>query len=353
METPRGFAAILVVVVIAALALIFGIGTLTASHLWDTVPSKTPVPANPLVSPARLSATSTSFESATYGNFVFQYPRGWVAMEVTSGKGSQFQIYPEDAGVPRINIETLDPVRYDGGPQEVFLGRTDIKEGGNVSFPGLFETGIRYVPTDSNYPERREYAVFTPYGGLWIETDYDASSTRVTLADGTAVATPDLFAAMLDGIATSSTAVVRQVAAHRDYMGFGFSRDASDIYYFGDPIGADPKTTRIISTTTARVAIADKDAVYAFDNYGHSSAVTKLEGADPATFREIGTGDYALDKNHVYYWGLNGQDYGPYYYEVIPGADPVTFALVQGESGIDAKDSSRSYLHGTAGAGAP
>ncbi len=103
----------------------------------------------------------------------------------------------------------------------------------------------------------------------------------------------------------------------------GIVRDKNHVWY-GDRIlaGIDPTTAEMVRQDFT--VIKDKDSVH----YQY----TQIPGADPASFKHIGSGYYA-DSKRVY-WGATP----------IPDADPANFQ-VMGDSFI-AKDSSRIYRSG-------
>jgi hypothetical protein len=103
----------------------------------------------------------------------------------------------------------------------------------------------------------------------------------------------------------------------------GLVRDKNHVWY-GDRLlsGVDPATVEMINPDFT--VIKDKDSVhYRYD---------PIPGADPASFKHIGSGYYA-DRKRVY-WGPNP----------VSGADPANFQ-VMGDSFI-AKDSSKIYRSG-------
>ena len=103
----------------------------------------------------------------------------------------------------------------------------------------------------------------------------------------------------------------------------GLVRDKNHVWS-GDTIlsGVDPATVEIINP--AFTVIKDKDSVhYKYD---------QIRGADPASFKHIGSGYYADNKR--IYWCL----------DPVPDADPATFEVV-GDSFI-AKDRNRIYRSG-------
>lgn len=152
-----------------------------------------------------------NFDTYTYGNFTFLYPKGWVAMIVSSDKGEQFQIYWKDLDNSQsespIRINVNQEVTSDGlrGVTEALVASGQVQKIGNFQFKGLNQNGVLYHSQNPNYPTDDYYAVSMSFGGLLINTSYTDKNVQIVLNDGSSIRVVDLLNILLGSITISNT----------------------------------------------------------------------------------------------------------------------------------------------------
>lgn len=107
--------------------------------------------------------------------------------------------------------------------------------------------------------------------------------------------------------------------------------------------GADPSSfTTLINERSGGGYTKDKNSVYKWG--------IPVTGIDPATFTLIDRGVYNKDKNGVYF-DVDSKDEKDgktiqYIARKVPGADPATFIMIEGDKDNYAKDKTRFYWRG-------
>lgn len=208
-------------------------------------------------------------------------------------------------------------------PTDVILGHGYVKRNGAIHFIGGGVTGVGANATRIDMPSPAllkkvvdsKFGPFTTAEGLDVASfealseEYTRDKNRVYFK----VISPGEFIVIV--LKDADPATFEVLATH-------VVRDKNHVWYY-DRIqtGADPASTVLVDG--GRV-FKDKDSVH----YGYD----KIAGADPVSFRHLGSAYYA-DKNRVY-WGP----------DPVPDADPATFGVL-GDSFIG-KDSAGAYRSG-------
>ena len=82
----------------------------------------------------------------------------------------------------------------------------------------------------------------------------------------------------------------------------------------------------LLSGCAAHYESKQGEVAFVHWNEGVGRDVQNVKGADTASFQQLKKGDYAKDKNRVYWWG-----------SIITNADPATFELMAGRYAKDGK----------------
>jgi hypothetical protein len=295
-----------------------------------------------------------NFSFFPYGNFLIPYPNGWEVFVSASHKGSYLDISPKNpSSVFRIQIHLVNQSSFVGGQEEVY--EDSLEDGSVRKVRDLYLAGLKRNISEfskKNDTSSIMYIVFTDYGGLDVNM-YSSNGTNILLADNSEITPKDLTNLLLNNITITATATSSfETNSHKKYLGSHLSSDTKNIYYYNNIIiGADPETFKFVNATASDVAKKfgfDKNFVYGpYSNYNYL-LFKKIEGADPLTFRVLGQ-EYAVDKNHVFYYALSTEaqtEDGPYLYQIIPEADPLSFKIVFGSSSLDAYDNGHVYRRG-------
>lgn len=215
----------------------------------------------------------------------------------------------------------------DGGaiaPAVVELGHGYVRKDGAIHFVGggTTGTGANATRIDMPSPDILRKLVRSQYGPFKTAEGLDAASFEAL----SEVYTRDknrVYYKIDDNERFIVIQLPQADPATFNLSADGLVRDKNHVWS-GDRIlsGVDPATVEVINPNFA--VIKDKDSVH----YGYD----QIPGADPASFRHIGSGYYA-DRNRAY-WCLTP----------IPDADPATFKVL-GDSFV-AKDKNRAYRSG-------
>ena len=209
-------------------------------------------------------------------------------------------------------------------PADVELGHGYVRKDGAIHFIGGGTTGTGADATRIDTPSRGIFwkLVSSQYGPFQTAEGLDAASFEAL----SEVYTRDknrVYYKIDDNEKFIVIQLPQADPASFSLSADGLVRDKSHVW-FGDRIlsGVDPGTVEVINPNFT--VIKDKDSVhYRYD---------QILGADPATFRHIGSGYYA-DSNKVY-WCLTP----------IPDADPASFKVL-GDSFV-AKDKNHAFRSG-------
>lgn len=185
--------------------------------------------------------------------------------------------------------------------RQVYLGRSVIR--------GADPATYRLLGADSLIGrDRRTY-----YFGVEPVTVRDPDSFEVLTANP---APGEVWArdsqAFYVGPKTTSTTG----SAKLEILGNGYAKDATRVYYKGEPVaGADPETFSV--RVYKNDVVKGETLVVARDRRNfYTSDIATGEIADGASFEELGRG-YARDSKQVYYLS-----------SVVEGADPGSFSVV-------------------------
>lgn len=212
---------------------------------------------------------------------------------------------------------------------DVDLGHGYVRKDGAIHFTGggTTGTGANATRIDMPSPQLLRKAVASRFGPFKTAEGLDAASFEALSEEYGRdkdrvyhkIVSPGEFLVVLLPDADPKTFEVlsRNVARDKNHVW---------LYERIQP-GIDPSTVEIVNRDFS--VLKDKDSVH----YQHD----QIAGADPASFRHLGSGYYA-DRNRAYWSG-----------EPIPDADPATFEVL-GDSFI-AKDKSRAYRSGVPLAG--
>lgn len=212
----------------------------------------------------------------------------------------------------------------DGAPAVVELGHGYVRKDGAIHFTGggTTGTGANATRIDMPSPQLLKKAVDSQFGPFKTAEGLDAASFEALSEEYSRdknrvyhkVISPGEFLVILlpDADPKSFEVLARNVARDKNHVW---------LYERIQP-GVDPATVEIVNRDFS--VLKDRDSVH------YQSE--EIAGADPASFRHIGSAYYA-DSKRVYWGG-----------EPIPDADPATFKVL-GESFI-AKDKATVYRSG-------
>ena len=203
------------------------------------------------------------------------------------------------------------------------LGHGYVRRDGAIHFigGGITGTGANATRIDMPSPRLLRKLVYSKFGPFTTAEGLDAAS----------------FEALTDVYARDKNRVYYKVVSFDEFivivlpeadpatfelLGGGLARDHKRVWYgYGIQRGVDRSTVEPIK---GGPVYRDRNSVF----YEHEA----IAGADPASFKHIGSGYYA-DRKQVY-WCMNP----------IPDADPATFKVL-GDSFV-AKDKRRAYRSG-------
>jgi hypothetical protein len=221
-------------------------------------------------------------------------------------------------GGPAANQEAAKPL-----PTDVVLGHGYVKRNGAIHFigGGVTGTGANATRIDMPSPALLKKVVDSQFGPFKTAEGLDAASFEALSEEYTRdkdrvyfkVISPGEFIVMV--LPDADPATFKVLATH-------VAKDRNHVWYH-DRIqpGVDPASVVLVE---GGQVFKDKDSVH----YGYD----EIAGADPASFRHLGSGYYA-DKTRVYWC-----------HRPIPDADPATFEVL--DDSFVAKDKAAVYRSG-------
>jgi hypothetical protein len=215
------------------------------------------------------------------------------------------------------------------GPSPILASDTDLGHGyvrrdGTIHFIGGGITGTGANATRIDTPSRGlvKKVQLSEFGSFKTAEGLDAASFEALSEEYTRDKSRVYFKVISQG-EFIVILLPEADAASFEVLSENLARDKSRVWYRNYiQSGADPATLEVVDHRAS--VFKDRDSVHYQD--------TKLRGAEPASFKHLGSGYYA-DRIRVY-WCT----------DPIPDADPATFKVL-GDSFV-AKDKSRAYRSG-------